>query len=519
MNNNCISLQQLLEGVASEVITEGNSKDINDIKINSKLIQEGNMYIALKGEKNNGHSYLKEAYDRGAKFLVINKEELPELDISSLSDATIIAVNNTRVCLSQLINNFYSHPTKKFKLIGVTGTNGKTSITTIANHFFMKLGFHTGLIGTIDNYINNEKMNIEKTTPTTPDCVELGKIMNLFVREKVDVALMEVSSMALKTHRVDGCQFDIAVFSNISPEHLDNHKTMEDYVNSKLLLFDMVDKAVVNVDDAYSDQVLDRCQGEIIRYGIKNGEHCDIYAKNIIYSNEGVSFMAVFKKDIWHGHSLSSEIELPLSIGTPSEFAVYNYLAAIGICMLSGFTFEHVVQNLQDEIYIEGRYDVIKAGQPFTAVVDYAHTPAALENLLTAAHKNEQNKRIITVFGCGGDRDKSKRGPMGKVCQQLSDITILTLDNPRTEKPDRIIDDILSGMDKNISNYVVIPERKEAIEYAIRLAKADDIVIIAGKGHEKIQIFNGYSIEFDDRKVAENAIKGLKNNNIFEQVN
>jgi UDP-N-acetylmuramoyl-L-alanyl-D-glutamate--2,6-diaminopimelate ligase len=415
-------------------------------------------------------------------------------------------VSNTRECLSHIINNFYSNPSGSFKLIGVTGTNGKTSVTTIARYVFMKLGFHTGLIGTIDNFINQTKLDIEKTTPTTPDCVELGKIMDMFVQKNADVALMDVSSMALKTHRVDHCQFDIAAFTNISPEHLDNHKTMEDYVSSKLHLFDLTGKAVVNVDDEYSGKVLDRCQGEILRYGLKNPDLCDIYAKDISYSSENVSFTVVYKHDTWHGHSLAVNREMPLTINIPSEFAIYNNLAAIGICLKCGIDFENIIDVLHDDIYIEGRYDVVKAGQPYTVIIDYAHTPAALENILNAVRKNDSYKRIITVFGCGGDRDKSKRSTMGKISQHLSDITILTSDNPRTEKPYSIIADIRRGMDNGINRYLTIEDRKEAIEYALSIAEADDAILIAGKGHEKTQIFDDYSIDFSDKEVVLQAI-------------
>ncbi len=511
MQKKYVPLNQIFNGVDYEIISEGKSNAVNDICINSKLVKAGNMYIAIEGEVVDGHCFIREAIERGAEFIVTNSEKLSVIDTAYLADATLIKVQNTRECLSQLINNFYSNPSGNFKLIGVTGTNGKTSVTMIAKYIFMKLNYMTGLIGTIDNYINDTIVPIQKTNPTTPDCVELGKIMDLFVQENVEVALMEVSSMALKTHRVDGCQFDVVVFNNISPEHLDNHKTMEDYVASKLQLFKLADKAVVNMDDEYSDRVIRRCHGDIIRYGINKPELCDLYAKEIHYTGEDVSFKVVYKnKRNWFANSVVMNVEIPLTVSTPSEFAIYNNLAVIGICLMCGLKLEKIVELLQNDIHIEGRYEVIKAGQPFTAIIDYAHTPVALENLLKAVRKNPSYNRVITVFGCGGDRDKSKRSVMGKLSQELSDITIITSDNPRTEQPECILEDIVKGMDERLHNYFVIEDRKEAIEYAIEIAEVNDVVLIAGKGHEKVQILKDYSIEFSDKNVVLHAIDNRK---------
>lgn len=495
MEERSVSLSQILDGVDYEIIFQEYTKNVNKVNVNSKSIQEGNMFIAIDGEKIDGHSFILEAFYKGAKYFVLNSEKILGIDFRYLSDVTVIKVADTRACLSQIINNFYSSPSKNFKLIGVTGTNGKTSITTIANYVFMKLNYKTGLIGTIDNYINNTILNVEKTNPTTPDCVELGAIMDMFAEDNVDIVLMEVSSMALKTHRVDRCEFDIVVYSNISPEHLDNHKTMEDYIDSKLLLFDMADKAVVNADDEYSDRVLNRCIGEIIRYGIKNEENCDLVAKDINYTSDHVSFKVVY-----------NNIKIPLTICTPSEFAIYNNLAAIGIGLMSGINLVDMIEILEEDIHIEGRYELIKSDKPFAVIIDYAHTPAALENLLKAVRKNESYKRVITVFGCGGDKDKSKRSVMGNISGQLSDISIITSDNPRTEKPESIMEDILKGMDKESYVFYLIEDRKKAIEYAIEIAEVNDVVIIAGKGHEKVQILNGFSIEFNDKRVVLNAL-------------
>lgn len=493
MNKN---LSDVLENISYYIVFQECTDDINDIIIDSRTFSNGNMFIAIKGEKYDGHNFISDAIQNGAKYILINIDMRNDICSMNYAGVTIICVEDTRIALPYIIDNLYSHPSNNFKLIGVTGTNGKTSVTTIVKHVLLNMHYKVGLIGTINNYIDNEILDIETTTTTTPDCVELGMIMNEFVKNKIDIALMEVSSMSLKTHRVDAYYFDIAVFTNISPEHLDNHKTMVDYLNSKLILFDKAKFAVVNADDDHAKDVIERCQGQVIKYGIKKSDQCDIYAKDIEYKDSVVSY-----KVIYGGK------EYITSSSTPSEFAVYNNLAAMGICIILGLDLENVIQLLSDTIKIEGRYDVIKKSGHCSVIVDYAHTPAALENLLLSVRKNSSYKRIITVFGCGGDRDKTKRSVMGRLSQRLSDISIITSDNPRTENPINIINDVICGINKELNNYSVIPDRKEAIEYAIELANEDDVVVIAGKGHEKQQIFDGYTIAFDDMDIALTAIQ------------
>lgn len=489
------TLNEILECINFHILVKGCTDNICDVKTDSRVITTGDMYIAIKGQKYDGHDFIEEAYNNGASYIVINKDMEDTIEYSNYSGITLISVDDTRVCLPYIINNLYSHPSKNFTLIGVTGTNGKTSVITLAKHVLTKLSYKTGLIGTINNYINDEILTIETTTPTTPDCIELGMIMHEFVKNKVDIALMEASSMALKTHRVDGQQFHVGAFTNISPEHLDDHKTMEDYVASKLMLFDKASNAVINMDDTYSDMVFERCQGKIIRYGIQKPHLCDIYAKDIIYKDYGVSYVVVYNNK-----------EYTASTNTPSEFSVYNHLTVMGICLQLGLDLEKVINLLSEEINIEGRYDVVKVDGRCAVIIDFAHTPAALENLLVAVRKNSSYKRIITIFGCGGDRDRGKRSVMGRISQEGSDITIITSDNPRTEEPMNIIHDIMEGVDIDTNNYYMIPDRKEAIEYGIQLANEDDVVVIAGKGHEKQQIFNGYTIGFDDKEIAKTVL-------------
>lgn len=498
-----MEIKEVLGDIKYEIVRRGKDTEVSSIEINSLNITEGSMFIAVVGNKEDGHKYIADACKKGAKYIVMNYAKKGVIEGLAYDDVTFILVKDTRLCLSRIANNFYGKPSESFKLIGVTGTNGKTSVTTMVHQVLLRLGYNVGLIGTIHDYVNNEIVNVNKTTATTPDCIELGKIMKIFKEKKVDIALMEVSSMALKNHRVDECKFDIVAFNNISPEHLDDHKTMDDYKKSKLLLFGMADKAIINLDDDFSGEVLKKCNGTTIKYGIKRKAECDVYADDIKYSTDKVEFNVFFNNDR----------EL-VSINTPSEFAIYNTLATISICIMAGIKFVDIVHMLEKDIPIEGRYDVVRTCDEFSAIVDYAHTPVACENILKAIRTNQAYKRIITVFGCGGDRDRSKRSVMGEVCQRLSDYVIITSDNPRTEEPRQIFEDILEGINKDNNNYKVVEDREKAINYAVQYAQYGDVIVILGKGHEKIQIMNGYTKKFDDKEVFCKAAKNHINSNV-----
>ncbi len=479
----------VMQGIEYAVNNEGAFSEITDISSNSKNVKTGGTFIAIVGLKRDGHEFITEAVRKGAGIIICNKDRASSLSLPK--DVTVISVEDTRMVFSKIANNFNSDPTSKFSLVGVTGTNGKTSVTTMVNHVFRKLGYKTGLIGTINIYINGEVVDIERTTPTTPDCLELGKIMSLCVENGVEHVFMEASSMAMKLGRVRDCKFHTAAFTNLSPEHLDDHKTMEDYKNSKLLLFPMAENAVINMDDPCGEEFVGASRGRVFRYGIENYENCEIYAHDIKYHSDRVEFKVAY------GGSSTD-----FSVMIPSRFAVYNSLAAIGICLSLGLKIEQIRDNLCEKLNIAGRYEVIKGGGK-TVIVDFAHTGVALENLLSAVRQNKTYKRIISVFGCGGDRDNSKRSVMGGISQRLADYTVVTSDNPRTEDPMRIIGHILDGMDSGADNYTVEPDRESAIKKAIEMATADDVVVISGKGHETVQIFNGYTLEFNDKAVAE----------------
>ena len=490
-----MKLENVLSNVEYQYLSVGEQGEITGINVDSRLIKNGNIFVAIDGYADDGHKYIDSAIQNGATVILVNKNKMIESD----KRITIIAVENTREVLPVIVNNFYNWPTKNFKLIGVTGTNGKTSITTMIKHIYRDLNKKTGLIGTINNYINEDIVDVEKNTPTTPNCIELGRIFDEFVKANVETAFMEVSSMALKFRRVDGCDFDIVVFSNISPEHLDNHKTMEDYIQSKMRLFSMGKKAVINADDEIYERVYKLCPSNVIRYGIKNIENCDLYADKIEYFEDSVMFEIHYK-------DISEKVEVSI----PSEFAIYNTLAVIGVCIMDNVNISSAVKSLNQKIEIAGRFERLKVNVDFSIIVDYAHTPAALENLLKSVKSNKAFERVITVFGCGGDRDDSKRSVMGNISQDNSDFTVITSDNPRTESEMEIINDILEGIDKNKENYHVEPDRRKAISFALKFAKKGDVVVIAGKGHESEQLLNGYKIEFNDKKVALEELKKLK---------
>lgn len=470
----------------------GNSEEIVNICSNSKKIGVGDTFLAIVGIKTDGHKYIESAINSGAKVVICNKDKVGTF--SAPKDVSVFSVEDTRTVFSKIANNYYQDPTSKFRLVGVTGTNGKTSTTTMVDHVFRGLGYNTALIGTINIYVNGKVLDIERTTPTTPDCLELGKIMSICVENKVDYVFMETSSMAMKLGRVRACNFHTAAFTNLSPEHLDDHKTMEDYKNSKLLLMPMAERAVVNMDDELGAEFLEKAKEGSIGYGIDNPEKCDLYASNVKFENDRVCF------DVnWQGKAWDYQIMIP------SRFAVYNALAATGICLSLGLCMDDIRKYLCEKFDIAGRYEVIK-GKKITAIIDFAHTGVALENLLTSVRQNKSYKRIISVFGCGGDRDNSKRSVMGGISQKLADYSVITMDNPRTEDPNRIVGHILEGMDKSVANYEVEHDRDLAIRKAIEMAEDGDVVVISGKGHETEQIFNGYTVEFNDKTVAEKYI-------------
>lgn len=487
-----MKLKDLLAGIENFKIRGDQELEISSVENNSQKVKSGSLFVAIKGFDFDGHQFVEEAIKNGAVALMLDiSADLKSIKLPK--DMTVILSTDTRVDLAKVACNFYHHPSRYFKLIGVTGTKGKTTTTYMIKSILEKAGHKVGLIGTIANYIGEDQ--ISESNRTTPESLELQKLFYQMAREKVEYVVMEVSSQSLKLHRVDGSDFDMAVFTNFSKDHisLKEHSDMEDYFNSKLKLFQMCPKGFANSDDFKCERLMYYAKNcDIKTYSVDNGSN--LIAKDITITNASVDFKV----------KLGQKNER-VKVNIPGRYSVYNALAAISVAVSIGVDAEKIKEGLL-EIVIPGRNELIPNEQELTIMIDYAHTAESLENVLTSI-KAYTMGRIICVFGCGGDRDKTKRPEMGEVAGRLADFSIVTTDNPRTEKPEDIIQDIEEGIAKTKGNYKIVVDRKEAIAEAIKMATKRDIVILAGKGHEKYQEINGMKHEFDERKIVKEILK------------
>jgi len=488
-----MELRKLLVGLEGVKAKGDLEIDVTGITRDSREVKEGSMFVAIKGYESDGHDYLKDAIKNGASTIVIQ-------DINSIKGlkekVTIILAENTRHFLAIASSNFYGNPSKKFKLIGVTGTKGKTTTTFMIKSILEKAGKKVGLIGTIATYIGDKK--IEDSDRTTPEGDKLQKIFFDMVAENVEVVVMEVSSQSLKLNRVDGCDFDIGVFTNFSEDHISEkeHPDMEDYFNSKLKLFDMCKIAYINADDLYTSKVSTLKENqEITTYGIDN--YCNMLAKDITITNSSVDFKV---KIGTRNERVKAYI--------PGRFSVYNALAAICVSQKLGASADNIKEALE-EVRVPGRSELVNNKKDLVIMIDYAHSPESLQSILTAVKQYTKGK-VISVFGCGGDRDSRKRSVMGEISGRIADYTIITSDNPRTEEPEKIVKQIEEGIKKTNGKYTVIVDRKEGIAEAIKMAKKQDIIVLAGKGHETYQEINGKKYPFDERVVIREIINNMK---------
>jgi len=489
-----MKLKDLLKGI--EVLEAYGSMDIDISKIvyDSRKVQESALFVCVIGFKTDGHKYIKNAIDSGAKAVVIEREAKDIEDLADINNISIIRVKDSRKALSKLAANFYKNPSDKMKIVGITGTNGKTSTTYLISSILEANNKKTGLIGTIKSKILDEEY---KVSNTTPESVELQYLFNEMVKKDIDVCSMEVSSHSLDLKRVEDVSFNIAVFTNLTADHLDFHKDMESYKNAKLKLFYKTsDINIVNIDDKYGKEIYDDIKNldtPVLSYGLNS--NCDIYAGNIDMHAGFSRFNLVTPK-------YSGEV----TINIPGLFSIYNILAAIAVCYTMGYTYEEIVKGVKTIKGVRGRFEVVDNDKGIGVIVDYSHTPDALENVLKTINEFAKG-RVIVVFGCGGDRDRTKRPVMGKIAYDMSDYTIITNDNPRTEDPHRIVEDIIQGMGTDRSKYDIVMDRKEAIKAAIEKAKKDDVILIAGKGHETYQIINNEVSDFDDKEVAKEFLE------------
>ena len=465
--------------------------DITGLESNSKNVKEGCMFIAIKGFSVDGHDYINNAIEAGAKAIMV-QEGCDLKKIKLPSDVTLIMAKDTRHALAICSCNFYDNPSRKFRLIGVTGTKGKTTTTFMIKEILEKAGYKVGLIGTIATYINGKM--VSESSRTTPESIELQKIFAQMVEAGVEYVVMEVSSQSLKLHRVDGCDFNIAVFTNFSEDHIsaNEHPDMKDYFESKLKLFQMCDNGIINVDDLHVSKIPKLFpDSNIMTYGIDN--YCQMLAKDITITNSYVDFRV----------KVSDKNER-VKVDIPGRFSVYNALAAICVAKKIGVPSDKVIEALA-EIKVPGRSEMVPNKREIPIMIDYAHSPESLQNILSAV-KSYTKGRVISVFGCGGDRDKTKRPIMGEISGKIADFTFITTDNPRTESPEEIVKEIEDGIKKTKGKYKVVVDRKEAIKEAINMANKQDIIVLAGKGHEPYQEINGKKYPFDERIIVKEII-------------
>ncbi|MGL4425853.1 MAG: UDP-N-acetylmuramoyl-L-alanyl-D-glutamate--2,6-diaminopimelate ligase [Cetobacterium sp.] len=462
-------MEKIFKNIDFKVLKLSN-KDIysGNIEYDSRKIKQGDIFVALKGSLVDGHKYINTALEKGASAIIVSE------NIEIIGDASYFLVQNLREQLGKIASNFYDHPEKKLKVIGVTGTNGKTTTTYLIEQI---LGEEkVARIGTVEYKIGDEIIEAPNTTPESLDIIKMSKKA---VDKGLKYLVMEVSSHGLTSGRVDMLNFDIAVFTNLTPEHLDYHKDMEDYFRAKKILFQKLknkSNGIINIDDSYGKRIFEEFSGKS------------------------------YSLDVAADLNLEDIKKLkPTLLG---KFNMYNVLGAIGVARLLNIDENLIKERVQKIKSAPGRFETVCAGQDFKVIVDYAHTGDALENILQGVIELGESGKIITVFGCGGDRDKIKRPIMAKIAEKYSDIVIVTSDNPRTENPDDIISDIVKGFENK--NYIVEIDRKEAIKKAVLKAEKNDIILIAGKGHETYQILGTTKIHFDDREIAIEAIKDLK---------
>ena len=490
-----MNLKNVLKGI-SGLKADGNLNiEIEGIESNSNNIKKGYMFVAISGFSSDGHDYIQNAIEQGATVIVAeNIEKIKQINIPD--SITLIIADNTRKFLALSSCNFYENPSKKFKLIGITGTKGKTTTTFMIKEILEKAGKNVGLIGTVATYINGKK--IGDSDRTTPESLELQKLFSKMVEEKVEYVVMEVSSQSLKLHRVDGCNFDMVAFTNFSEDHISEkeHPDLQDYFESKLKLFNMCKIGFVNIDDLHGNKIPKMFpENEITSYGIDN--YGNYLAKDITITNSYVDFKV----------KLSDRNER-VKVDIPGRFTVYNALCAICICKKIGIDAE-VIKTALEKVKVPGRSEMVENKLEIPIMIDYAHSPESLENILRAV-KSYTRGRVISVFGCGGDRDTRKRSVMGEISGKVADYTIITSDNPRTENPESIVKEIEKGISKTKGKYEVIVDRTQAIEKAIKMANKNDIIVLAGKGHEPYQEINGVKYPFDERIIVNDIISKMK---------
>ncbi|MDF0715644.1 UDP-N-acetylmuramoyl-L-alanyl-D-glutamate--2,6-diaminopimelate ligase [Muricauda sp. 334s03] len=483
-------LKDILYGVSLSAVSGDTNVMVNNVHFDSRKVEMDDVFVAIRGTLTDGHKFIQKAVDSGARAIVC--EELPEIMVNGV---TYLQVNNCNSALAVIASNFYDNPSKNLKLVGVTGTNGKTTVTTLLYNLFKKAGFKVGLISTIKVLVDDKEF---KTTHTTPDVLTINNYLSMMNEAGVEFCFMEVSSHGIHQKRAEGLYFEGAIFTNLSHDHLDYHKTFAEYRDTKKELFDGLPKtafALVNIDDKNGLVMLQNTRAKKYTYALKTFAD---YRAQILEKQFNGQLLKVDDNELW------SKL-----IG---DFNAYNLLAIYATADILGLEKMETLRLMSELENVDGRFQYYISKDKITAIVDYAHTPDALKNvLITINALRTGNENVITVVGCGGDRDKSKRPVMGHIASEMSNQAIFTSDNPRTESPAAIIEEMETGVEaQNVRKVLSIENRKQAIRTACKLAVANDIILVAGKGHETYQETNGVRVDFDDFKEIKEALESLK---------
>lgn len=482
-------LKELLERLPYISLTGDENTEVTDIVNDSRKVSEGALFFCISGAAFDGHSFAKEVVEKGAKVLVVEKE------VGEFPGVTVVKVENSRYAMALISAAYYGHPAEKLKVIGITGTKGKTTTTYMVKSILENAGHKVGLIGTIEAIIGDKKIPANNTTP---ESMTIQRYFSEMVQEGCDTVVMEVSSQGLMLHRTAGFIFEIGIFTNLEPDHIgpNEHASFEEYMACKGMLFSQCRYGIANIDDEHFEGVMKNATCKLETFGFS--PKADLRAENVeLLKTPG--YLGVKYKT-------GGLIDMNVEIDIPGKFSVYNSLTAIAICLHFGVSKDNIVKALK-EAKVKGRIEMVKVSDKFTLMIDYAHNAMSLESLLSTL-KEYHPKRLVCLFGCGGNRSKLRRYEMGEVSGRLADLTIITSDNPRNEEPQAIIDDIKVGIGKTQGKYVEILDRKEAIAYAIHHGEEGDVIVLAGKGHEDYQEIKGKKYPMDERVLIQEILAG-----------
>lgn len=483
-----MKLSKLLEHLNFTCIQGSTDTDITDLLYDSRKVHEGSVFVCISGSVRDAHEFIPEVIEKGAAAVVVEK------DVTAPEHVTVIKVNNTRKALAFMSAAYFDYPAEKLKTIGITGTKGKTTTAYMVRSILEKSGFKTGLIGTIETIIGDK---VIKASNTTPESYIVQQYFRDMVDAGCDSVVMEVSSQGLMLHRVSGFTFDYGIFTNLEPDHIgpNEHKDFDDYARCKAMLFKQCRHGIFNGDDPHLDRMLEGHTCDVETFGLSDKN--DLWAKDIQLLHKPGCLGVTYQ--------LEGKLSMPVEIDIPGKFSVYNSLTAIAICLNFGVEASAIQSALKD-VRVKGRVEIIPISPRFTLMIDYAHNAMALESLLLSL-KEYHPKRLVSVFGCGGNRDPHRRFEMGEISSKLADLTVVTSDNPRFEEPMAIIEDILVGVKKGPGKYITIPDRKEAIRYCMTHAEDGDVIVLAGKGHEDYQEIKGVKYPMDERDLIADILK------------